>query len=167
MSEQNVPLEGTGVEKRALLRYRMAVRRQIELRMNSLIERMVELVDMKTQVPQSRMEKTQMKNLLGVALNTASVEVIKHYILYQVGRDAAGNSWRSHDFGKTLAQALDELKDDAKQITQQVCRELQCPVPDDSQIAETWMLLTRAYLGQLNRYFYYQKEDTQWPRATH
>lgn len=167
MSEQNVPLEGTGVEKRALLRYRMAVRRQIELRMNSLIERMVKLVDTETQVAQSRMEKTQMKNLLGVALNTASVEVVKHYILYQVGRDAAGSSWRSNDFGKTLAQALDELKEDAKQITQQVCSELRCPVPDDSQIDETWMLLTRAYLGHLNRYFYYQKEDTQWPRATH
>ena len=93
-------------ENRRELRRRMAIQHRIDLRMNSLIERMVDLVDKQTRVAQSRMEKHQIKNLLSVALETKSVEVIKHYVLYQVGRDTPGTSWRRNDFGKSLVDGM-------------------------------------------------------------
>jgi hypothetical protein len=154
-------------QKRQELRRRMAIQRQVELAMNSLIQGMVQLVDQDSQVVNSRMEKHQLKNLLSTALETPSVEVVKHYILYQVGRDAAGSSWRQDDFGKKLVKAMDDLKKMAERVTRQVHKDLRLADPGPEQIEETWMWLVRAYLGQLNRYFYYRKEGgVPWPQAT-
>ena len=164
MTEQDKKATENGREQeRQELRRRMAIQRQVELAMNTLIQRMVNLVDEQSQVVKSRMEKHQIKNLLNVALETPSVEVVKHYILYQVGRDMPGTSWRQDDFGKKLVKALDNLRREAERITDRVHRDLRLPDPDEAQIDETWMLLARAYLGQFNRYFYYRKEETRWP----
>jgi hypothetical protein len=167
MSEQGMQFAAVMQEqKRQELRRRMAVQRRIDLAMNSLIQGMVGLVDKQSQVTGSRMEKHQIKNLLSVALETPSVEVVKHYVLYQVGRDTPGTGWRQDDFGKKLVKALDGLRTDADRITGQVHRDLRLAQPDEAQVDETWMWLVRAYLGQLNRYFYYRKEETRWPQAT-
>jgi hypothetical protein len=107
------------------------------------------------------MEKHQMKNLLSVALETPSVEVVKHFILYQVGRDTSGSSWRHKNFGRTLVRAIDALRKDADRITRQVHRELRLDEPTDEQVDAAWMDLTRAYLGHLNRYFYFRKEESR------
>ena len=168
MSEQGTQTTAAvQYQKRQELRRRMAIQRKIDLAMNSLIQGMVGLVDKKTQVTRSKMEKHQIKNLLSVALETPSVEVVKHYILYQVGRDyrvgrdMPGTSWRHDDFGRKLVKALDGLRKDADRITVQVHRDLRLAQPDEAQVDETWMWLVRAYLGQLNRYFYYRKEETR------
>jgi hypothetical protein len=154
-------------QRRQELRRRMAIQRQVELAMNGLIQSMVQLVDQQSQVIESRMEKHQIKNLLSTALETPSVEVVKHYVLYQVGRDAPGSSWRKDGFGKKLVSAMDDLKKRADRITRQVHKELRLSAPQEEQTDETWMWLVRAYLGQLNRYFYYRKEGgTPWPQAT-
>ena len=145
---------------RGQLRRQMAIQRQVELEMNSLIQRMVNLAD-KSRVAEGRMEKHQIKNLLGVALDTPSVEVVKHYILYQVGRDVPGASWRRDDFGKELVKALDNLRADAERIARAVHDSLKLVPPSQPEIDETWMALVRAYLGQFNRYFYYRKEETR------
>ncbi len=145
---------------RGQLRRQMAIQRQVELEMNSLIQRMVNLAD-KSRVAEGRMEKHQIKNLLGVALDTPSVEVVKHYILYQVGRDVPGASWRRDDFGKELVKALDSLRVDAERIARAVHDSLKLVPPSQPEIDETWMALVRAYLGQFNRYFYYRKEETR------
>jgi hypothetical protein len=169
MSEQKQTDEAREKERRELRR-RMAIQRQVELAMNGLIQGVVRLVDEQSKVAEAKggMEKHQLKNLLDVALETPGVEVVKHYILYQVGRDAAGTSWRYNNFGKELVKALDGLKKNAERITRQVHDDLRLPEPEpgQEQIDETWMLLVRAYLGQLNRYFYYRKEETRWPPAT-
>ncbi len=144
--------------QRTSLRRQMAVQRQIELQMNSLIQGMRQLVDT-SGAAASALEKSQLKNLLAVALETPSVEVVKHYILYLVGRDAAGSSWRRADFGKNLVKALGDLEGNAKRICTQVQRDLDTPDPTPEEVDEAWMALVRNYLGQLNRYFYYAKED--------
>jgi hypothetical protein len=155
----------TQAQERQELRRRMLIQHQVDLAMNSIIRRMVALTD-ESQVSKSRMEKHQIKNLLSTALETTSVEVVKHYILYQVGRDVPGVTWRRDDFGKKLVKAIDNLRKNADRITQQVHRQLGLGKPEESQIDETWMLLVRAYLGQLNRYFYYRKEEARWPKET-
>lgn len=174
MSKQGVQsTSDTQAQKRQELRRRMAIQHRIDLAMNSFIQRMKDLVD-ESQVSKSRMEKHQIKNLISVALETHSVEVVKHYVLYQVGRDVPGTSWRRDDFGKKLVKAMDGLQKDADRITRQAHRKIGLAVPDENQVDEawtllvdeTWMLLVRAYLGQLNRYFYYRKEETRWPQAT-
>lgn len=152
-------------QERATLRRQMAVQQQVELSMNSLIAGMAKLVD-DSQVAASQMEKHQIKNLLAAALETRSVEAIKHYILYQVGRDVAGNSWRRGDFGHKLVKALDDLRRTADSNTRQVHKQMQLGDPSAAQVDESWLLLVRVYLGHFNRYFYYRKEETRWLPAT-
>lgn len=155
----------TTAQERTNLRRQMAVQRQVELSMNSLLAGMAKLVD-DSHVAASQMEKHQIKNLLAVALETLSVEAIKHYILYQVGRDVAANSWRRGDFGQTLIKALDNLRSMAERITRDVHEQMGLAVPSAAQIDATWLLLVRVYLGHFNRYFYYTKEATRWQPAT-
>jgi hypothetical protein len=160
------PTNDTLVQERQDLRRRMTIQRQVELAMNGLIQGMVKLVD-ETKIPESRMEKHQIKNLLGVALETRSVEVVKHYILYQAGRDTPGTSWRQNNFGDELVKKLDALRSDAKRIIRQTDKLKDSDEPDSGQVDWAWLLLVQAYLGQFNRYFYYRKEGGKpWPPAT-
>ena len=164
--QQSIEVEGQKRERWGLQRT-MAVQFNVDQSMNQVVEDMVDLVDT-TKIAKSRMEKHQIKNLLDVALDTLSVEVVKHYIYYQIGRDVSGSSWRHNDFGHELVKRLENLKNnEASTIIEQVetaflLSETAAQKNEQSkkiQIDETWMLLVRAYLGQLNRYFYYKKEE--------
>ncbi|MBW7841019.1 MAG: hypothetical protein H3C36_15580, partial [Chitinophagaceae bacterium] len=150
----------------------MAIQYEVEQSMNQLIQNMVNLVDKDTKIANSSMEKHQIKNLLEVALETTSVEVVKHFILFQVGRDGPGTSWRHNDFGKKLVERIDNLRATEGRLILDKVSPLSPNEAGQAQTAltnlldEIWMLLTRAYLGQFNRYFYYRKEETRWPRVT-
>ena len=160
------PQENEQTRRRRELRRRMATQKGIDRAMNNVLEGMQQLVD-QSQIAKSRMEKAQIKNLLAVALEAGSVEVVKKFVTYQAGRDVAGSSWRKGGFFQALIDALDGLKGQAGRITRQAHTDLRLAEPDEEQVDEAWMLLVRAYLGQLNRYFYYRKEETRWPQATH
>ncbi len=147
---------------RERVRRRMAIQHAVEQFTNEIIRRMRELVD-ETDVVNSRMEKHQIGNLLSVALETPSVELVKNFIRYQIGRDVSRTSWRKNDFGEKLVQALDQLRDDAEVMARD--RSIASHLGDkvqDQDIDELWIEMTRQYLGQLNRYFYYKKEAARW-----
>jgi len=143
---------------RERVRRRMAIQHAVEQFTNEIIRCMRDLVD-ETDVVNSRMEKHQIGNLLSVALETPSVELVKNFIRYQIGRDISRTSWRKNDFGEKLVQALDQLRDDAEVMARDrsIARHLGDEV-QDQDIDELWIEMTRQYLGQLNRYFYYKKE---------
>jgi len=158
----------TREKERRQLRRQMAIQHQIERLMNTLIRSVRQLVD-DAQIADSNMEKHQLKNLLNVALESPSVEVVRHYILFQMGRDTAGTSWRYRQFGEKLIKRLDELrKIDAEQVLQAISSagEPTDTAPYFTEKDEIWRQLVRAYLGQLNRYFYYAKEKSRWPQET-
>lgn len=155
MSEQAVK------ESRQRMQRRMAIQRGVEQAINEMIRDMRELVD-SSQVVQSRMEKHQIGNVLAVALETPSVELVKNFILYQVGRDTRGDSWRRKRFGDQLADRLENLKETAESIAREVHSRLGLSEPTKQEIEAVWTELVRQYLGQLNRYFYYKKEAQRW-----
>ena len=105
----------------------------------------------------------QMSNLVGVAGDTRSVQVVISYIQYQVGRDSKNRkSWAWHGFGETLVKELNGLQERAKGIVGSVGKEVQAPLQSDAFKAEVdrvWMELTRHYLGHLRRYFMYRKPE--------
>jgi len=144
-------------------RRHMAIQRGIERAMNELVRNMQSLVDdNKINIVASDMEKHQIGNVLGVALETDSVELVKNFIFYQVGRDAKASSWRRNGFGQELANRLDNLRTTAIGIANEVHKQLGLAAPDPQEVEEVWMQLVRQYLGQMNRYFYYQKEARRW-----
>ncbi|MFC1976287.1 hypothetical protein ACFLXQ_07800 [Chloroflexota bacterium] len=141
----------------SVMQRRMATQQEIEQHLNKLIRDMRGLVD-DTNIAKSQMEKHQMSNLLAVALDTPSVEQLKVYIQYQVGRDTGGKSWRFANFGETLAARLHGLETEAKGIVQQVNKDLRITKkPADKDVEAVWIDLARHYVGQLSRYFYYRK----------
>jgi hypothetical protein len=150
--------------EREAVQRRMAVQHGVELAMNDVVRRMRELVD-GTNVVNSRMEKHQIGNVLAVALETRSVELVKNFILYQAGRDVSGTSWRRSNFGERLVAELDSLHGDAKSIAHEVSGQLRVGAPGEKDIDEVWVELARQYLGQLNRYFYYRKEAARWGKS--
>jgi hypothetical protein len=162
MSEQQaVP------DKSQTIQRRMAVQRGVEQAMNEMIRSMRELVDQETRVVESDLEKHQFSNLLAVALETPSVELVKNFILYQVGRDTRGTSWRKNRFGEALVNQLDSLKAQAQSIAKEVLKDVPDPdvtrtEPTKAETEAVWIELARQYLGQLNRYFYYKKEARRW-----
>jgi hypothetical protein len=144
--------------ERQELRRLMLVRKYIEGAMNGLVRRVRKLVD-DTNISATQMEKHQISNLLGVALDTGSVEVVINFIQYQVGRDARGTNWRAKGFGNKLVRELKDLQNTARAIAGKVQSDLeQSQSPRKEEIDGIWIELVRRYLGQMNRYFYYRKE---------
>ncbi len=139
--------------EREVVRRRMAIQYGVEQATNEIIRRMRKLVD-DTNVVNSRMEKHQIGNVLAVALETPSVELVKNFILYQAGRDVSGTSWRRANFGEKLVAELDELHQKAEDIAHEVSGQLRAGEPEERDIDEVWIEMVRQCLGQLNRYFY-------------
>lgn len=146
-------------------RRRMLVANQIDLLINELIRQVRQLVD-KTGVAASQMEKHQFSNLLGVALDTKSVELVKNFIQYQMGRDVRRTTWRAQDFGEQLVRDLDGLRKKAQDIALNLYEDLKLDgEPTEREIGEIWIEIARQYVGQLNRYFYYKKEAQRWGKG--
>lgn len=136
------------------LQRELHINRDIDQAMNQLLPQMKAFMD-ETAIWTSDMELNQLQNLLSTAQDTQSVEVVKNFIYYQMGRDNRGNSWRKSErnqpsFGDRLIQVLDELRDTAVLIAEKHAGK-------GNDIDKAWMGLTRLYLGNLRRYFYYHK----------
>lgn len=147
--------------ERKAVRRRMAIQHGVEQATNEIVRRMRNLVD-DTNVVNSRMEKHQIGNVLAVALETPSVELVKNFVLYQTGRDVSGTGWRKSNFGEKMVAELDELHKKAEDIAHEVSGQLRAGAPKERDVDEVWVELARQYLGQLNRYFYYRKEAARW-----
>ena len=140
-----------------MMQQELALDKEIDDRLNELLKQMQKLMD-GSRIWESSMEVNQIQNLLAVAMETDSVEVVKNYIRYQIGRDNKSASWRKGvgnrlTFGDQIVDELDRLHGIALSI-----------VPANSAqhfIDRAWMKLTRLYLGHLRRYFYYKKRSKE------
>ncbi len=136
----------------------LQINQAIDDRLNELLSQMQQLLD-KSRIWESKMEVAQIQNLLAVAHETNSVEVVKNYIRYQIGRDGGSGSWRRRvgtgpTFGDQIIAELDRLKSIAQSIVPQSAQ-------GETLVDGAWMKLTRLYLGYLRRYFYYKKREQQ------
>lgn len=130
--------------------------------MNELIPQLREAVE-KARIADRRCELStaQMSNLVNVAAETQSVEVVIGYLQYQVGRDAGRRvQWAWQGFGETLIDMLNALKGRAEGIVDSAARQIG-PLPTDDdrrkEVEQVWMALVRQFLGHLRRYFIYRK----------
>lgn len=133
------------------LQLELTINQAIDSKLNQILPQMKELLDT-TKIWDSKMELHQLQNLLATAQDTSSVEIVKNFIRYQMGRDNRGDSWRKNQFGDLVIDALDDLQMMAQTIVGD-CN------GSESDIDWAWMALTRLYLGNLRRYFYYQKRS--------
>ena len=137
-----------------MMQQELKIDKAIDDRMNAILRQMQNMMD-DAQPWSDKMEVNQIQNLLAVAQETDSVEVVKNFIRYQIGRDGGRASWgrsmKGPAFGDRLIDELDKLEKIAKSIV---------PADSDSLLAErAWMKLCRLYIGHLRRYFYYKKRS--------
>lgn len=106
-------------------------------------------------------EKTPFRNVLNVSTEAGSSwEVIKNYILYQVGRRGSSEIWKYQRgaFSKDLVAELDYLKSDASTIVNEIKdaflepfqKNIDCAKTDEEKASHTKIKeVTEAYFSNL------------------
>ncbi|MCG2738572.1 MAG: hypothetical protein L6282_19500 [Candidatus Methanoperedenaceae archaeon] len=95
-------------------------------------------------IKKENVEKSQMRNLLEMAVASDSVKVLELFIQYQMGRKKL-----PRDFGNQLIQKITtELTNKANEISKN----------RSEHTKEVLLRIVRLYLGYMNRYFVYKVE---------
>ena len=126
----------------------LALKRAVDQRLNALVEKACGRVDACAVADtNSGLERSQFDNVLGVATESGSVEVVKNFIRYQIGRkDGAG--WRHGGFGLGLIEDVDAwLRPQASEIAAAT------GVPQDA----AWIELLRLYVGYMRRHWVFRR----------
>ena len=96
------------------------------------------------------LEESQFRNLVRVADTTESTQVIKNFLLYQVGRD---RKWGRGE--NSLAQKIiSDIDRNIKATAQDIARNAKA----ENSFNQIWIELTRRYLGYGARYLVYKKK---------
>ncbi len=154
-------IELTNVLKEQLA---LRVEKGITNQMDEIIRKMVELS--KKFAIAGKDKKSPFRNILGVSVDSSSsLEVIKNYIRYQIGRSGSSPIWTTPKdqeiFAVALVKELDDLKQDAELIVKNVQKcipkghNLEPYIEDKNNqhqlIKHIHMKLVQLYLGYLAR----------------
>lgn len=143
------------------LRRELAVRQAIDRKLNALIEQASGASALLHANPS--MEVGQLRNLLNVAIETSSIEVIVNFIRYQIARN--NRAWGSGNFGQRVIEDLRMLvKRMADDVTEELRQTLGAGVGDQLK-DEIYARLVRLYLGYLHRAFYAYKRTREAANA--
>jgi hypothetical protein len=97
------------------------------------------------------LEESQFRNLVRVADTTDSAEVIKNFLLYQVGRE---KKWgRGKD---SLAEKIiQDIDGDLKKTAEKIAKDAQ------TEFKPIWLEVIRRYLGYGSRYLKYLRDGNK------
>ena len=103
--------------------------------------------------------EAQLRNAVVVACSTDSVEALKNWLRYQVGREAGRGGWRHKDFGEAVVRGIEQ---DLAPLAAEVV------AAADGTVAEATVRMTfaRQYLGYMVRHFAYAEMERQRERRT-
>lgn len=97
------------------------------------------------------LEESQYRNLMHVADTTDSIEVIKNFLRYQLGRDEKWGKGK-----ESLAEKIiDDIDNKLKQKAQEIVKKSE--YTEDKKLKPVWLELTRRYLGYGSRHLKYLK----------
>jgi hypothetical protein len=114
---------------------------------DNLVERIQEALD-KKKFDYGDLEESQFRNLVRVSDTTDSAEVIKNFLMYQVGRDKKwGRGQKS--LADRIIKDINELKEKAKEIANR---------SGSKEINRIYLDLIRRYLGYGARYLTYLRK---------
>lgn len=137
-------------EARQLWRQNVEIDRQTDF----LVKRAEKTItDMNLDERDVKVGNSQLSNLLGVAGETESVEAIKNWIRYQMGRSGKIQSvWKQSGLGNNVLKNIEEIGRQAKSVTQTVYSD-----KNDPRLAGIYALMVRRYAGYLRRAFIARK----------
>lgn len=120
--------------------------RQVE---DELVKAIQTALNDKSSYDQDKLEESQFRNLVRVADTTESVEVIKNFLLYQVGRGEKWGRGKNSLAHKIINDFDDKIKTLAKKIKTE---------SDTDELNSIWIELIRRYLGYGARYLVYKNK---------
>lgn len=117
---------------------------------------------------QEKMEKNQLRNLLNVAIESRSAEVVVNFIRYQIARsDEKAWGRQPESFGHQLIAVIrGRIKELAVQAASDVQKAEPQAVESSALFDSAYVRLMQLYLGYLNRAFYYAKETGQFDQLS-
>lgn len=150
----------------------LSLQEQLELRIEREISKqMDEIIQKVNRIAKnfsiaSQDKKSPFKNVLAVATDSSSsLEVIKNYIRYQVGRKDSSPIWKElnekEKFAMALVKELDNLNDDVEKILQRLRKAIPKSNPLESYLTDSQnrekikknihLKIAQLYLGYLAR----------------
>jgi len=103
----------------------------------------------------TRMEESQIRNLVNLAGATKSMEEITNFIRYQIGR-------RRTDWEKFGQAVIKDIETGVIKTALDAVRKEASKEASQADLIEARAELTARYLGYLNRCFVYAKETRDW-----
>ncbi len=107
----------------------------------------------------NKMEENQLRNLLNVAMESRSVEVVINFIRYQIGRNESAWQKDKDEFGRTVIR---DIRTFVAGLADNVVGYLKDSSISEAEAealrSEASIRLMQLYLGYLNRAFYYGKK---------
>ncbi|GAX37392.1 hypothetical protein [Nodularia sp. NIES-3585] len=97
-----------------------------------------------------KLEESQFRNLVRVADTTESVEVIKNFLLYQLGRDKKWGKGENSLAHRIIRDIDDKIRNLARDIKINA---------DANELNPIWIELIRRYLGYGARYLVYKNKS--------
>jgi hypothetical protein len=115
------------------------IRQAMERRLDEVVEWARQCVE-ETQITSTKMEESQLHNLLNIANATDSVKALENFVCYQMGRL---KEWRHNDFGQRILEDFKRLGNLAQEIVK----------GSNTKERAVHMELIRLYTGFLYRWF--------------
>ncbi|EFO81932.1 hypothetical protein OSCT_0081 [Oscillochloris trichoides DG-6] len=116
------------------------------------------------------MEVNQLRNLLSVAVESRSVEVVINFIRYQIARNSRAWGIGKDDFGH---QVITDLRGSVKELAEAAMTYLRATAGDTPAVhalePQVYLRLMQLYLGYLNRTFYFARRvnSFDWLKEVH
>jgi len=139
---------------------RLALDRAINRQLDNLVRDAAQMAAKLGPAEKSKMEESQIRNVINVAQETGSVEVLTNFIRYQIGRR---DEWRYNNFGVKVFQAIEEgtVAQAARKAAEEAADEIRergGMADKDELCKEAYVLLASMYLGYLGRAFQFCKK---------
>lgn len=139
--------------------FTLRVNKELSIQLDAIVEKLQTIAE-RFSIEQDK-EKSAFRNVLNVAMDSsASLEVIKNFIRYQVGRQGASKIWKNNPaFANALVQQINELSSDVETILTRIKQECGKEHPVGQYIADNQHSIERSlhlqvaqlYLGYLSR----------------
>jgi len=144
------------------VRRNLAFEGAIGKELDSIVRAAAKTVQLLAPARASEMRENQIRNVLSVAVETPSVEVITNFIRYQMGRSSQGKTWLYNNFGQAVIADIEgPVGEAAVRVADRVAAEVE-GVDRKTLCKDAHLKLTRLYLGYLNRCFYYGDKTERW-----
>lgn len=141
-------------------RQRLRLARELERQQDQLVEEARKLLDSAGEVRNRRDEtfSTQLRNLLNVAGQTDSLEVVANFVRYQLGRSAGSRGvavWNRQAGGTTFGEAvINALQGPVTEAARHALERAGLPLEGEAWV-ETRAKAARLFLGFLYRHYVY------------